>query len=47
MPIFDETIQPDREKEIKGFRFMGQRFSLDASIFQRLVYRDVKENAQG
>ncbi len=47
MPIFDETIQPDREKEIKGFRFMGQRFSLDASIFQRLVYREVKENDQG
>ena len=47
MPIFDETIQRDREQEISGFRFMGQRFSLDASIFQRLVYRDVKENAQG
>lgn len=47
IPIFDETIQPDREREIKGFRFMGQRFSLDASIFQRLCYRDVKENPQG
>ncbi|MGI6596955.1 MAG: DUF3160 domain-containing protein [bacterium] len=47
IPIFDETIQPDREKEIKGFRFMGQRFTLDAAIFQRLVYREVKENNQG
>lgn len=47
MPIFDENIQPDREKEIKGFRFMGQRFTIDASIFQRLVYREVKENSQG
>ncbi len=47
IPIFDETIQPDREKEIKGFRFMGQRFTLDASIFQRLVYREVKENNKG
>ncbi len=47
IPIFDETIQPDREQEIKGFRFMGQRFSLDAAIFQRLIYRDVKENAEG
>lgn len=47
MPIFDETIQPDREKEIKGFRFMGQRFTLDASVFQRLVYREVGENADG
>ncbi len=47
IPIFDEDIQPDREAEIKGFRFMGQRFTLDASIFQRLVYREVKENKQG
>ncbi|MFH1838472.1 MAG: DUF3160 domain-containing protein, partial [Candidatus Kuenenbacteria bacterium] len=36
MPIFNATIQPDREKEIKGFRFMGQRFTIDAAIFQRL-----------
>ena len=47
VPIFDETIQPDREREIKGFRFMGQRFTLDASVFQRLVYREVKENPEG
>ncbi|MFZ5644776.1 MAG: DUF3160 domain-containing protein [Bacillota bacterium] len=47
MPAFDQNIQPDREREIKGFRFMGQRFTIDASIFQRLVYREVKENSQG
>lgn len=47
IPIFDENIQPDREKEIKGFRFMGQRFTLDASVFQRLVYREVGENNNG
>ncbi len=47
IPIYNEEIQPDREKEIKGFRFMGQRFTLDAAIFQRLVYRDVEENSQG
>ena len=41
MPIFDARFQPDREKEIKGFRFMGQRFTIDASVFQRLVYREV------
>ena len=44
LPIFDETVQPDRDKAIKGFRLMGQRFTLDASIFQRLVYREVGEN---
>jgi len=47
MPIFDESLQPDREEEIKGFRFMGQRFTVDASVFQRLIYREVKENSQG
>ncbi|NMB35301.1 MAG: DUF3160 domain-containing protein [Firmicutes bacterium] len=47
IPVFDEAIQPDRESEIKGFRFMGQRFTLDAAIFQRLVYREVLENSRG
>ncbi len=47
MPIYNEAIQPDREESVKGFRFMGQRFTPDASIFQRLVYREVKENSEG
>ncbi len=47
IPIFDASIQPDREKEIKGFRFMGQRYTVDADIFQRLIYREVGENQQG
>jgi len=41
IPIFNAAIQPDREKEIKGFRFMGQRFTIDANIFQRLITREV------
>ncbi len=41
IPIFNQDIQPDREKEIKGFRFMGQRFTVDAGIMQKLVDRDV------
>jgi hypothetical protein len=41
MPIFNADIQPDREKEIKGFRFMSQRFTIDAAIFQRLIAREV------
>jgi len=41
MPIFTPGIQKDREQEIKGFRFMGQRFTIDASVFQRLVFREV------
>lgn len=47
IPIFDAGIQPDREKAVKGFRFMGQRYTLDADIFQRLIYREVGENQQG
>lgn len=43
IPIFNAKIQPDREKEIAGFRFMGQRYTLDADIFQRLVDREVPE----
>lgn len=45
MPIFDTESKSNRDEVIKGFRFMGQRFTLDASIFQRLVYREVKENS--
>jgi len=41
MPIFNSALQPDRTKEIKGFRFMGQRFTIDAAIFQRLITREV------
>ncbi len=41
IPVFNPAIQPDREKEIKGFRFMGQRFTIDASVFQRLICREV------
>lgn len=47
MPIFDKTIQPDLENEIKGFRFLGQRYTLDADVFQRLIYRQVEENPEG
>ncbi len=46
MPIFEASTQADREKEIKGFRFMGQRFTIDASIFQRLVYREVGDKTK-
>jgi hypothetical protein len=38
MPVFRNE---DRTEQIKGFRFMGQRFTVDAAIFQRLVDREV------
>jgi hypothetical protein len=46
MPIYQADLQPDRETEIKSFRFMGQRFTIDASIFQRLVYREVGDKTK-
>ncbi len=47
MPIFNKDITEDRDQAITGFRFMGQRFTLDANIFQQLIYRDVEENSKG
>lgn len=40
----NEEATPD---DLKGFRFMGQRFSFDETIFQNLCYRSVLENASG
>lgn len=40
-------INQGEENVIPGFRFMGQRFSVDASIMQKLIYSDVEENSQG
>ncbi|MFA5420642.1 MAG: DUF3160 domain-containing protein [Patescibacteria group bacterium] len=46
MPIFEASINSDRDEEIKGFRFMGQRFTIDAAIFQRLIYREVGDKTK-
>lgn len=42
IPILD-----GEENEIPGFRFMGQRFSIDAAVMQKLIYSQVGENSQG
>jgi hypothetical protein len=36
-------IWEDEEQATQGFRFMGQRFVLDAYIFEQLVWREVGE----
>ena len=43
----DVGTDVDHLEENKGFRFMGQRFSIDAAIMQELVYNRVSENAAG
>lgn len=44
IPVFQSSLQPEREEAILGFRLLGQRFTVDASIFQRLLCRDVGTN---
>lgn len=41
MPIFMASMQPDAAKEVKGLRFFGQRFTIDAAVFQNLIVRNV------
>jgi hypothetical protein len=48
MPILAPFVVPnDRNEETKGFRVFGQRSTVDAMIFQKLIYRDVEENENG
>ncbi|MDO4534172.1 MAG: DUF3160 domain-containing protein, partial [Coriobacteriia bacterium] len=45
--VFDTGEDTDHEAEEKGYRFMGQRFTIDAAIMQNLVYNKVGKNASG
>lgn len=47
MLVFDKNIHPDRKEVTAGFRVLGQRYTLDADIFQHLMYRDVGPNPSG
>lgn len=40
-------IWEDEENVIPGFRFMGQRFTIDAAVMQQLIYRRVQQNSAG
>lgn len=43
----DSIDYVDWESDVKGYRFMGQRFVLDAAIFQNLLYDEVKPASDG
>lgn len=43
----DEDPDTKSTEENKGFRFMGQRFTIDAAIFQKLIYENVQEDSEG
>ena len=47
IPVIDPEGTVDLAQAGKGFRFMGQRFTLDAAVMQQLVFNKVRENAQG
>lgn len=40
-------IRDGEDNVISGFRFMGQRFTIDAAIMQKLVYSNVNKNSAG
>ncbi len=40
-------IDDGADNVIPGFRFMGQRFTIDGAIMQKLIYSDVKDNSAG
>jgi hypothetical protein len=42
IPIFNAQLQPDRDAAITGYRFLGQRFTIDGVIMQRLIDRDTE-----
>ena len=43
IPIEEDLSAEEREAAVKGFRLMGQRFVLDAGIFQQLVDSSVTD----
>ena len=47
IPVYMSDSDEEKAEKILGYRFMGQRFTLDASIFTQLIYRNVKENSSG
>ena len=45
--FMDDEGKTDKTEMAKGYRFMGQRFTLDAAIFTQLCYSKVKEKPDG
>ncbi len=45
--FMDDNGETDKTQEAKGYRFMGQRFTLDEAIFTNLTYSKIGENADG
>ena len=47
VPVWASDDNEDKTAESKGYRFMGQRFSVDGAIFNRLVYSNTGKDDKG
>lgn len=47
IPIIEKETAQERQEQIDGVRFMGQRYTIDADIFQNLVFPAVGKNKAG
>ena len=47
VPVYMSDSDEEVQEKNTGFRFMGQRFTIDASIFAKLIYRAVEANSLG
>ena len=45
--VYASDSDEEAKAKIVGFRFMGQRFSIDATVFQNLCFRQTQENSAG
>ena len=45
--VNDSDSEEEKEAKINGFRFMGQRFTIDEAIFSNLCYDNTKSNSDG
>ena len=46
VPVWAADSDEEQAAANSGFRFMGQRFSVDEAVFTQLVYRQVEENEE-
>ncbi|MGN0368387.1 MAG: DUF3160 domain-containing protein [Wujia sp.] len=47
VPVYEWQSDEEKDASITGFRFMGQRATFDAQVFQNLIYDSVKSNPEG
>lgn len=46
VPFYDDEGETDKAERAKGYRYMGQRVSLDETIFAQLIYSKVKQKSE-